>query len=80
MLILIWPHFLDIFRLGWRTWLLMIGIALLAPLTYLYLPLRVWMGADWVFGSPGTWEGFWEWWLLGRPLPDPNQLLMFGAP
>jgi hypothetical protein len=59
VLILIWPHFLDIFRLGWRTWLLMIGIALLAPLTYLYLPLRVWMGAEWVFGSPGTWKGFW---------------------
>ncbi|MFN2256292.1 MAG: hypothetical protein ACK2U6_18790 [Candidatus Promineifilaceae bacterium] len=59
LLILIWPHFLDIFRLGWRTWLLMIAIALLAPLTYLYLPLRVWTGADWVFGSPGTWDGFW---------------------
>ncbi len=59
VLILIWPHFLDSLRMGWRTWLLIIGISLLAPLTYLYLPLRVWMGADWVFGSPGTWEGFW---------------------
>jgi hypothetical protein len=59
VLILIWPHFLDAVRSGWRTWLLMIGIALLAPLTYLYLPLRVWTGADWVFGSPGTWGGFW---------------------
>jgi hypothetical protein len=45
--------------MGRRTLLLVIGIALLAPLTYLYLPLRVWMGADWVFGSPGTWDGFW---------------------
>jgi len=34
-------------------------VSLLAALTYLYLPLRVWMGATWVFGSPGTWEGFW---------------------
>jgi len=59
VLLLVWPHWLTPFRLGRRTLLLVIGIALLAPLTYLYLPLRVWMGADWVFGSPGTWDGFW---------------------
>ncbi len=59
VLLLVWPHMLTPFRLGWRTLLLVIGVALLAPLTYLYLPLRVWTGADWVFGSPGTWEGFW---------------------
>ena len=59
VLVLIWPHVWDIFRMGWRTLLLLVGVALLAPLTYLYLPLRVWTGADWVFGSPGTWEGFW---------------------
>lgn len=57
--ILIWPHLLTIFRLGWRTLAAVIAIALLAPLTYLYLPIRVWTGADWVFGSPGTWDGFW---------------------
>jgi len=45
----LWRH------LGWA-----MGVALLAPLTYLYLPLRVWTGATWVFGSPGTWEGFWR--------------------
>lgn len=60
VLVLIAPHLVDIFRMGWRTWALIIGIALLAPLTYLYLPLRVWTGADWVFGSPGTWDGFWS--------------------
>ena len=59
VLLLVLPHFLDIFRMGWRTLLLAAGIALLAPLTYLYLPFRVWTGADWVFGSPGTWDGFW---------------------
>ena len=59
VLLLVWPHVLTPFRLGGRTLLLVIGVALLAPLTYLYLPLRVWMGADWVFGSPGTWDGFW---------------------
>jgi hypothetical protein len=37
-----------------------IGVSLLAPLTYLYLPLRAWMGAAWVLGSPGTWAGFWH--------------------
>lgn len=33
-------------------------LALLGPITYLYLPLRAWMGADWTFSSPGTWAGF----------------------
>ena len=59
VLLLVLPHLLDVFRMGWQTWLLVVGIALLAPLTYLYLPLRVWLGADWVFGAPGTWDGFW---------------------
>jgi hypothetical protein len=59
VLLLVLPHLPDIFRMGWRTLLLVVTIALLAPLTYLYLPLRVWMGADWVFGAPGTWDGFW---------------------
>ena len=59
VLLLVLPHLPDIFRMGWRTLLLVVAIALLAPLTYLYLPLRVRMGADWVFGAPGTWDGFW---------------------
>lgn len=28
-------------------------------LVYLYLPLRGWMGASWLFGPPDSWEGFW---------------------
>ena len=60
VLLFVWPHLLTPFRMGWRTLLLVVGVALLAPLTYLYLPLRVWTGADWVFGSPGTWDGFWK--------------------
>lgn len=59
VLLLIWPQVMTILRLGWRSWALVAGVALLAPLTYLYLPIRVWTGADWVFGSPGTWDGFW---------------------
>ena len=37
----------------------MLGVAMLAPLTYLYLPLRAWQGAEWTFAEPGTWRGFW---------------------
>ena len=33
-----------------------LALSLLAPLTYLYLPLRVGQGATWVFGNPGTWQ------------------------
>ncbi len=55
VLILMWPHWRVIFR-HVPTVLL---ITLLAPLTYLYLPLRAWMGADWIFGDPASWDGFW---------------------
>jgi hypothetical protein len=55
VLILIWPHWREIFRNLPAVFL----ITLLAPLTYLYLPLRAWMGADWIFGDPGSWDGFW---------------------
>lgn len=51
--LLVWPHR----RAIWRDLPLLLGIGLLAPLTYLYLALRAWMGATWVFGSPGTWSG-----------------------
>lgn len=50
-----WPHW----RLVWRHLLPVLGLGLLGPLTYLYLPLRAWMGADWTYSSPGTWQGFW---------------------
>ena len=55
VLVLIWPHWRQI----WPHKLAILLITLLAPLTYLYLPLRAWMGADWIFGAPGTWDGFW---------------------
>ena len=42
---------------------LLIGISLIAPLLYLYLPLREWMGADWTFGNTSTWQGFWRMFL-----------------
>lgn len=56
LLVLVLPQLESL----WRELLPALGLALLAPLTYLYLPLRVWTGATWVFGDPGTWEGFWK--------------------
>ena len=54
--ILAWPQ--------WRVFLrnlgLVVAVSLPALLVYLYMPFRVWTGATWVFGSPGTWNGFWE--------------------
>lgn len=46
-------------RLIVKKWLPMTGLALTGPLTYLYLPLVDWLGSDWVFSAPGTWQGFW---------------------
>ncbi len=53
--------------LAWRRWRVflrnlapVLAISSLALLVYLYMPFRVWTGATWVFGSPGTWKGFWE--------------------
>ena len=43
-------------RALWRGLLPSLGLSLLAPLTYLYLPLRVRQGATWAFGNPGTWQ------------------------
>lgn len=54
-LVLVWPRLPTVRHYVWST----LGVALLAPLTYLYLPLRYWQGATWTFGQPGTWRGFW---------------------
>ena len=32
-----------------------LGLALLGPLTYLYIPLQLWAGTDWVFNTPSFW-------------------------
>lgn len=55
----VWPH-LWAERARWRRWLpILIGLALLGFVPYIYLPLRSWMGGEWVYGEPGTWRGFW---------------------
>ncbi len=48
-----WRQLLD-----WKRLLIVIGLMGLGPLSYIYLPIRAWMGADWTFSSPGTWAGF----------------------
>jgi len=53
--VLIWPQI----QVLWKNLIPAISVSLLALATYLYMPLRVWMGATWFFGSPGTWDGFW---------------------
>lgn len=35
------------------------GLAALGFIPYIYLPLRAWQGAEWVYGEPGTWRGLW---------------------
>jgi hypothetical protein len=40
-------------------------VGLLGFLPYLYLPMRAATGAAWVYGEPGTWDGFWDQ-FLGR--------------
>ncbi len=57
ILVLIAPQWRDIIK--WRNLLPMLGIGLAAPLLYIYMPLREWMGADWTFGQTSTWQGFW---------------------
>jgi len=47
-----------------------------AFLVYLYIPFRVWTGSTWIYGDPGTWDGFWrlvtgrEYGWLVRPAAD----------
>jgi hypothetical protein len=63
LLTLVWPQL----RTLWHGLGRAAGVSLCALLTYLYLPLRVWTGADWVYGSPGTWRGFWGTVLFDLP-------------
>lgn len=75
VLVLVWPQ-LRALVAGpgaspgaalWRHLGPAIGVSLLSALTYLYLPFRAWTGATWVYGSPGTWQGFREAVLFDLP-------------
>lgn len=59
---------------------LLIGISLIAPALYIYLPLREWMGSDWTFGNTSTWDGFWRMFLnikAGRFASVPTESASF---
>lgn len=55
LFVLVWPRRRDILA----QWRLILLVAVTAPLIYLYMPAREWMGADWTFGQTSTWHGFW---------------------
>ena len=53
------PHLRDS-DLRWaRTLPQAIGLATLGFVPYLYLPLRAQQDTAWVYGEPGSWDGFW---------------------
>lgn len=55
------PHWGHWLRHNSLKHLLYATVALAAPFAaYLYLPLRAWQNARWVYGQPGTWHGFWQ--------------------
>jgi len=54
VLVLIWGRWAEL----WRQAAKVLGIGALSLATYLYLPIRAWMGARWTFGAVGTWQGF----------------------
>ncbi|CAG0933517.1 hypothetical protein TFLX_03088 [Thermoflexales bacterium] len=79
LLIIIWSPLYAALR---ERPLRILGVALslaAAFLVYLYLPLRAWMNGTWVYGQPGTWQGFWaivaarEYGALVKPASDLSQ-------
>ncbi|MCD4685496.1 MAG: DUF2723 domain-containing protein, partial [Anaerolineae bacterium] len=59
LLLALWPDLIA-YRDYWRKWaLLATGIFLLGFVPYIYLPLRAWQDAAWVYGEPGTLRGLW---------------------
>lgn len=59
LLLALWPDLLA-YRDQWRGWTLRAaGLFLLGFIPYIYLPLRAWQDAPWVYGEPGTLRGLW---------------------
>lgn len=46
------------YRTMLKHWKVGLLIFITGPITYIYLPIRQWMGADWLFSNPGTLDGF----------------------
>lgn len=60
LIVAVWPELTRDPRSLPRRLLGYLALGLLGFLPYVYLPLRAWAGASWVYGYPGTWAGFWE--------------------
>lgn len=60
LVLAVWPQVVYPVRTLPRRLLAYLALGLLGFLPYIYLPLRAWAGASWVYGFPGTWWGFWE--------------------
>ena len=79
LLVSVWPVFWAALR---ERPLRLLGALLslaAAFLIYLYLPLRAGPGGAWIYGQPGTWQGFWaivlarEYGALVKPARDLSQ-------
>lgn len=60
LVLAVWPELVEQPRTLPRRLLAYLGLGLLGFVPYLYLPLRAWASASWVYGDPGTLSGFWE--------------------
>jgi hypothetical protein len=56
----VWPELTASPRHLLRRLALCLLLGLAGFLPYAYLPLRALAGAEWVYGQPGTWAGFWD--------------------
>jgi hypothetical protein len=61
----VWPQLTTSIRKLPLRLVLCLLLGLIGFLPYLYLPVRAATGATWVYGEPGTWDGFWDQ-FLGR--------------
>ncbi|MCI0710977.1 MAG: DUF2723 domain-containing protein [Chloroflexi bacterium] len=57
--VVVYPDIADVVRKP-RRLLLSVGFVMVGFLPYIYLPLRENSGATWAYGTPNTWQGFWE--------------------
>jgi hypothetical protein len=56
----VWPDIVAEPRKLPRKLIVCLLLGLIGFLPYLYLPLREWSGAAWVYGEPGTLAGLWD--------------------
>jgi len=62
LLYAVWPQLTAAFKRRELPKVIVISLllGLVGFLPYLYLPVREWTGAPWVYGEPGTLSGFWD--------------------